>query len=135
MIGSPLALASATYSPKAWREYSQIPALQDPSVSYRQGRVKSVDCERKVATITDIATGEESESFYDYLVIGTGLRRVWPVVPQSLTKENYLVEAGEQIKAIEAAQDDIVVIGGGVFPTDHENMLFDLHNYVRGCGS
>ncbi len=125
VISSPLALTSEEYSPKAWREFSQIPALQHPSISYRQGRVKSVDCERKVATIVDIVTGTECETFYDYLVVSTGLRRVWPVVPQSLTKVDYLVEAGEHVKAIKAARDGVVVVGGGVFPMNHKNILFD----------
>ena len=51
---------------------------------------------------------------YDYLVVGTGLRRVFPVVPQSLDREQYLSEAQVHIRAVGAAKHGVVVIGGGM---------------------
>jgi NADPH-dependent 2,4-dienoyl-CoA reductase/sulfur reductase-like enzyme len=50
---------------------------------------------------------------YDYFVAGTGLRRVWPVVPQSLNRKQYLLEAEEHIYAVSNARHGVVVVGGG----------------------
>jgi NADH dehydrogenase FAD-containing subunit len=91
--------------------FSAIPALQVPNLKIIQGSVSAVDCERKIAKIRS-REGEKEEG-YDYLVAASGLRRVFPVVPQSLTQETYLAEAEAQIQAIEEAKEAIVVIGGG----------------------
>jgi hypothetical protein len=50
---------------------------------------------------------------YDFLVAATGLRRVWPVVPQTHTREAYLSEVGNHIDAVRTAKEGVVVIGGG----------------------
>ncbi len=38
---------------------------------------------------------------------------MWPVVPQSLSRKQYLVEAAEHIHAVSNAQHGVVVVGGG----------------------
>ncbi|ROV89161.1 hypothetical protein VSDG_08892 [Cytospora chrysosperma] len=114
LIGSPLALADEAYSSKAWVKYDGIPALKAPKISsIIQGTARNVDLANKRATVLDTATQTERELTYDYLVVGTGLRRVWPVVPQSLTRKQYLVEAGSHIKSVGNAPDGVVVVGGG----------------------
>jgi NADH dehydrogenase FAD-containing subunit len=112
LIGSPLALASQPYSKKAWMPFSSLPALQVPNLKIVQGSATAVNTERKIASIRT-ATGDLDEP-YDYLIAASGLRRVFPVVPQSLTQDSYLVEAGAQIQAIGEAKEAIVVIGGGM---------------------
>lgn len=72
-----------------------------------------MDCEAKTASVIDSTTKEVSTHSYDYFVSATGLRRVWPVVPQSLTRKQYLLEAEEQIHAVNNAQHGVVVVGGG----------------------
>lgn len=59
------------------------------------------------------ATQAARELSYDYLVCSTGLRRVWPVVPQSLWRKQYLAEAGAHIDAVQRADAGVVVVGGG----------------------
>lgn len=130
MIGSPLALASEQYSKKAWMKFKSIPALQVQNLKYIQGSVSAVDCESKVATIR-AASGEVEES-YDYLVVGSGLIRVFPVVPQSLTEKTYLSEAGAQIEAIRRSTEDLVVIGGGTYLLPNMSRLLILS--IGGVG-
>ncbi|KUI58345.1 hypothetical protein VP1G_05685 [Cytospora mali] len=114
LIGSPLALANETYAAKAWVKYDDIPALKSPKISQIiQGTAKKVDPASRRATVLETATQTERQLTYDYLVVGTGLRRVWPVVPQSLTKKEYLVEAGAQISSVQNASAGVVVVGGG----------------------
>ncbi|KAF5667580.1 pyridine nucleotide-disulfide oxidoreductase [Fusarium heterosporum] len=113
LIGSPLALADSNFSKKNWVKYSDIPGLKDPSINIIQGSVNSVNPETKKAIISAHLTQEKSELEYDYLVASTGLRRVWPVVPQSLTRKQYLLEAENHINAVQNAKHGVVVVGGG----------------------
>ncbi|KAH8668489.1 hypothetical protein BX600DRAFT_510583 [Xylariales sp. PMI_506] len=113
LIGSPLALADKTYAEKAWVEYKDIKILQRPDVEIVQGTVSKVDPETKTATIAQSGgRGERIES-YDFFIGATGLRRVWPVVPQSLTRKEYLLEAGKHIDAVTNAKYPVLVVGGG----------------------
>ena len=73
-----------------------------------------VDPESKTARIKDTKTGTEYEESYDYLIAASGLRRSWPAVPQSLTREKFLAESGAHIKAVKSASEGVVVIGGGI---------------------
>jgi NADPH-dependent 2,4-dienoyl-CoA reductase/sulfur reductase-like enzyme len=113
LIGSPLALASKEYASKAWTRFEDIPALRASGLNWVRGIVVRVDCERKVAFISDSGTGEEYEEDYDYLVASSGLRRAWPAVPQSLRRESYLSEVSDHIDKVKNAPKGVVVIGGG----------------------
>jgi hypothetical protein len=116
LIGSPLALASESYSAKAWQKFEGIPALQIPTISWTQGSAVKVDSSKKTAMISNSKSGEQYEEKYDYLIAASGLRRVWPVSPQSTTREKYLCEAKEHIDLVKNARDGVVVIGGGNEP-------------------
>jgi NADH dehydrogenase FAD-containing subunit len=122
LIGSPLALASESYAEKCWVKYGDIPALREsPNLRVLHGAVQSVDPARRVATyLAHGSTDEPSELQYDYFVAATGLRRVWPVVPQSLRRKQYLFEAGDHIRAATAARHGVVVVGGGMSPCFRE---------------
>lgn len=113
MIGSPLALADSEYAKKAWVQFKDIPGLQLPNVQFIQGSVSSVDCVAKTATVVDGITKKAATHQYDYFITATGLRRVWPVVPQSLTRKQYLLEVEAQINALNEAKDGVVIVGGG----------------------
>lgn len=82
-------------------------------VKVLQGSVTSVDPASRTATVVDHATGLAATHEYDYFVAATGLRRVWPVVPQALGRKQYLIEAGEHIHTVANARDGVVVVGGG----------------------
>lgn len=113
LIGSPLALADSKFAQKAWVKFKDIPALQTPQITVVHGSITAVDCEAKTATVVDNATKYATTHQYDYFVAGTGLRRVWPVVPQSLSRKQYLLEVEEQIYAVSNARHGVVVVGGG----------------------
>ncbi|KAH7158876.1 hypothetical protein DER46DRAFT_610561 [Fusarium sp. MPI-SDFR-AT-0072] len=113
LIGSPLALADYNFSKKNWVKYSDIPGLKDHSINIIQGSVISVDPATKKATISAHLTEEKSTLEYDYLVSATGLRRVWPVVPQSKTRKQYILEAENHITSVHNAKHGVVVVGGG----------------------
>ncbi|KAJ6440806.1 pyridine nucleotide-disulfide oxidoreductase AMID-like [Purpureocillium lavendulum] len=113
LIGSPLALADSDYAKKAWVKFQDLAGLQDPQIKFVTGAVTSVDCEAKKATTVDNATKEATTHEYDYFIAATGLRRVWPVVPQSLTRKQYLLEVEEHIHGVTNAQHGVVVVGGG----------------------
>ncbi|KAH6623791.1 hypothetical protein F5144DRAFT_371824 [Chaetomium tenue] len=115
VIGSPLALASEAHAEKFWVKYDDMPGLRSPNLRVLHGSVKSVDPERKVATYLAHGSTEEPEKLqYDYFVAASGLRRVWPVVPQSLRRKQYLFEAGDHIRAATSARHGVVVVGGAV---------------------
>lgn len=98
-------------------KFSDIPALQTPKINIVQGTVTAVNPCTKTATIRQdtatTTTPSARDLTYDYLVVATGLRRVWPVVPQSLRREEYLREAGAHIAAVRTAHAGVVVVGGG----------------------
>jgi NADH dehydrogenase FAD-containing subunit len=110
LIGSPLALASRQYAVKAWVKFEDVPALQDPSIRVMHGSIEAVDCEAHNATVSLHDSRDKQTLAYDYFIAATGLRRPWPVVPQSLTRETYLAETASNI---ESCQDSVIVIGGG----------------------
>jgi hypothetical protein len=113
LIGSPLALVSESYSAKAWQKFEDTPALQIPTISWIQGSAVKVDSSKKTTTISDSKSGEQCEEKYDYLIAASGLRRVWPVVPQSTSRGKYLAEAKGHIDLVKNARHGVVVIGGG----------------------
>lgn len=76
--------------------------------------MKQIEVEQRIATIKNIATQEVHNKSYDYLIVASGLRRVWPVVPQSLTKKTYMFETSEHIHAVKNSADGVVVVGGGM---------------------
>lgn len=121
-IGSPLALASDTYSAKAWTKYADIPAVQHAAVRTVQGSVTHLDCATKTATIVD-ARGHSSTVRYDYAICCSGLRREHPTVPQSLFRDKYLAECKEHIDSVRDATESIVIIGGGTSPPSFRNKI------------
>jgi NADH dehydrogenase FAD-containing subunit len=94
-------------------KFEDMPALRSPSVKWIQGSVKQIEAEQRIATITNTATQEMHTESYDYLIVASGLRRVWPVVPQSLTRKTYMFETREHIHAVKDSADGIVIVGGG----------------------
>jgi NADH dehydrogenase FAD-containing subunit len=108
-----MALADEAYASKAWVKFQDLAALRHPAVNFIQGSIQTVNCEKLAANIKVHASGESVSQKYDYLVAATGLRRPWPVVPQSLTREAYLKETKANIDACKSAAHGVVVIGGG----------------------
>lgn len=122
LIGTPLALADREFMPKAWVRYEDMPQWKTaPGLRFIHGSVEAVDAEKKSAKITKfVAPGAPKkviDESYDYLVVATGLRRVWPTVPDALTKEGYLAECTAHLDQVSKATKGVVVIGGGSTPS------------------
>ena len=112
LIGSPLAFASEDYASKIWTKFEDIPALQHPSVRFTRGSIIKIDPSELTATARLSGSNEKIKLQYDYFVAATGLRRRFPVVPQSLTREEYLEETSKHIRSVNASKS-VAVIGGG----------------------
>ncbi|KAJ5266510.1 hypothetical protein N7478_009318 [Penicillium angulare] len=113
LIGAPKSLACEKYASDTWRQFKDIPALKSPDFNFIQGSVNKVDCASKIAHILDTETQENRTEKYDYLIAGSGLRRVFPVVPQSLRRAEFLEEAKKHVENLRNASEGIVVVGGG----------------------
>ncbi|PYI00474.1 FAD/NAD(P)-binding domain-containing protein [Aspergillus sclerotiicarbonarius CBS 121057] len=127
LIGSPRALACEKYASKSWTKFEDIPALNSPNIRFLRGSVNSVDCQSKVARILDAQTKEMRKEKYDFLIASSGLRRVFPTVPQSLRRDEFLEEAKKHTDDIRNAHDGIVVIGGGAVGVEMATELRMLH--------
>ncbi|KAJ3481808.1 hypothetical protein NLG97_g7727 [Lecanicillium saksenae] len=113
IIGTPRALADQEYARKAWVKFTEMPDLQRENISFVHGSLSHVNCATKKATVLLHGKNELSVIEYDYFCAATGYRRVWPVVPQSLTYSEYLVETQGRITATENAKHGVLVVGGG----------------------
>lgn len=116
-IGAPLAHVAHAYVQPFWRLFADIKALQRPDITILQARLKHVDAGKQKLTLAEIANGVDRIEGYDYLVLATGLKREFPIVPNGLHKDQYLQAAQKHIEAIEKAEGGtVVVIGGGELP-------------------
>lgn len=113
LIGCPLAFSSNEYASKIWHKFEDIPALQHPCIRWTRGSVVKIDTELLSIRIRHAGSLVETEHAYDYLVAASGLRRVYPVVPQSLTRKQYLLETADHIHGVRDIPNGLLVIGGG----------------------
>ncbi|KAL3965516.1 hypothetical protein ACCO45_002520 [Purpureocillium lilacinum] len=113
VVGSPLALADIEYSKQAWVQFKDLKLCKEPNIKVLHGKISHVDCGAKKATMLAHGTDDEVVLEYDYMVTATGLRRVWPVVPQSLTYPEYLMEVQSHIQEARNARHGVLVVGGG----------------------
>lgn len=118
LIGSPKALACETFAATAWTRFQDIPALESSGLKFIQGSVSAVDFGAKVAHILDTQSQSSRSKPYDYLIASSGLRRVFPTVPQSLRRNEFLEEANRHMKEVQTAQEGVVVVGGGKLCTE-----------------
>lgn len=75
--------------------------------------MNSVDFAAKTAHIDEAETTANRSESYDYLVVGSGLRRSFPTVPQSLLRADFITEARDHAEEIKKAREGVVVVGGG----------------------
>ncbi|KAJ5651104.1 uncharacterized protein N7484_004827 [Penicillium longicatenatum] len=113
LIGSPKSLVCEKFAAESWTRFKDIPALKSPDFSFIQGTVSKVDSASKIAHILDAETKENRTEKYDYLIAASGLRRIFPVAPRSLRREEFLEEARKHVKNVQNASQGIVVVGGG----------------------
>jgi NADH dehydrogenase FAD-containing subunit len=118
-VGAPLAHTSRDYIPKAWRKFEDFEELGRSNVDIVQGKVIKADPASMTVTYTT-PNGFHGDNgaevlHYDYLVVATGTRRPWPIVPIACTKSQYVQDAMKHIGSLERSERGIVVVGGGLF--------------------
>ncbi|KAF7713380.1 Uncharacterized protein PECH_001319 [Penicillium ucsense] len=112
LIGSPKSLICEKLATASWTRFKDIPALASPHFKIVRGRVTNIDCAAKVAHVLDTATGSILAESYDFLVVASGVRRTYPVVPQSSCRTDFLQEASKHSSQVRKASD-VAIIGGG----------------------
>jgi NADPH-dependent 2,4-dienoyl-CoA reductase/sulfur reductase-like enzyme len=113
-IGAPLAHVARPFVNPFWRRFLDIKALRRPDITILHASLKHVDLGERRLTVTEVATRLSRTESYDYLVLATGLKRDFPIVPSALSKDEYLRAAQEHVDTIESAKGGTaVVLGGG----------------------
>jgi NADH dehydrogenase FAD-containing subunit len=136
LIGSPLALASESYTPKAWVRACDLPALRNnPHIRFLQGTATSLDASSRRLTVSPASGGANGKPGvvleYDFLVAASGLDRPWPVVPQTVARKDYLAEAGAHIARVGRPDAVVLVVGGGAVGVEMAAELKLVHPHVR----
>jgi len=95
--------------------------------------MQQLDCAAKSATYLDITTNSQKQLDYDYVIIATGIRRQWPVVPQVSTHVEYVREGLKHVGSVAGAKNGVVVVvGGGMlfFPLVPLSITFSPLSYA-----
>lgn len=114
-VGAPLGQISPSFADEFWVKYDDFKkvtsAYQD--VQFVQGTATELDMAAKVLKYSQpTSETQERELDYDYLVIATGIRRGWPVVPRVIQKSENLKEV-EKLEQELSRYSKIVLVGGG----------------------
>ncbi|KAF4769985.1 hypothetical protein HAV15_011638 [Penicillium sp. str.  len=113
-IGTPLAHVSSESASHMWKSYAGFSKLRRSDVDIIQGSVSGVDLNSK-RFIYSSDDGSRKTIQYDFLLISTGIRRQWPVVPRFCHRAAYLADASIYANRIMASKEKgLVVIEGGV---------------------
>lgn len=116
-VGAPLAHVAKGSVEPSWLRYNALWRLKRRELSIRHGTIKHINPEALSATFADYDDGSKDVTVeYDYLLLATGSRREWPIVPKASSFKNYVIEAQKHIAGIEVAKSSTVaVIGGGKY--------------------
>ncbi|KAJ5758782.1 hypothetical protein N7520_005938 [Penicillium odoratum] len=112
-VGAPLAHISPEKTNMMWKVYEGFAELNRPDIEFVQGTVTSINSASQTMQYQN-SEGKSEALDYDYIIISSGLRRPWPVVPRSTQFSSYLSDASTFTQRIVGAQKlGVVVVGGG----------------------
>ncbi|KAJ6127595.1 hypothetical protein N7523_003207 [Penicillium sp. IBT 18751x] len=112
-VGTPLAHISTKQAAHMWKLYSGFSRLERSGVNFIRGSAVQLDAPRQNLRYRGV-NGTEHFISYDYLLVATGMRREWPVVPRSSSFSGYFKDAVSSRNLIAAAEKlGVAVIGGG----------------------
>ena len=116
-VGAPLGQISKSFANEFWIQYEDIkkssPLYED--VQFVKGTAVGLDTASKILKYSaEDSDYETKELAYDYLVLATGIRRRWPVVPEVLQKAQYTKQA-EQLEHEISGCSRVVLVGGGIY--------------------
>ncbi|KAF2753108.1 FAD/NAD(P)-binding domain-containing protein [Pseudovirgaria hyperparasitica] len=135
-VGAPLAHVSPSHVRSSWRTYRSIRALRHPNFTFVQGYLKFLDPESLRATYLT-PSGDETCIEYDYLLLCTGLKRDWPIIPRAADFHSYVADAEREIKKIQDAKADatgrriVVIVGGGAVGIEFAAEIKLCHPHVH----
>lgn len=103
-----------------WARYADIDPqrFSEEDVRFIQASATGLDLEKKILKYSKDSDEEKSVS-YDYLVLGTGMRRGGPVVPQSTDKADALEESDRYEASLSRAEKIVLVGGGTLYSISH----------------
>ncbi|KAL7272433.1 hypothetical protein RUND412_004765 [Rhizina undulata] len=118
-MGTPLAHVVSGHTSKMWIPFSDAKILKNrPNFASIRGTASSIDMTNKVAFYNPTVAGEptklEKKINYDYLVVATGTKRDWPILPSALEKKGWISESENYIQKLKEAGRVAVIGGGGV---------------------
>ena len=116
--GAPLAHVAPKHTASMWKRFSHINEFRRPNLHFKHGSVIKIDPEAKVAEWLD-RSGTPQQHYYDYVIVGTGLKRHWPAVPKSGSYEEFRRDGQELIDEItgrdlQHKDRKVVIIGAGM---------------------
>ncbi|KAF2138332.1 uncharacterized protein K452DRAFT_234319 [Aplosporella prunicola CBS 121167] len=132
-VGSPLAHVARAAVQGSWLPHRDIARLQRKEVRILHGAIKRVTpSTRTIAYIDNDNDGQEARLEYDYLVLATGLKRAWPIVPRATAFKDYVLDANKHIAGIAtAANATVVVVGGGAVGIEFAAEIKQHHPHNR----
>ncbi|EOD50310.1 fad nad-binding domain-containing protein [Neofusicoccum parvum] len=132
-VGAPLAHVAKGSVEPSWLRYNALWRLKRRELSIRHGTIKHINPEALSATFADYDDGSKDVTVeYDYLLLATGSRREWPIVPKASSFKNYVIEAQKHIAGIEVAKSSTVaVIGGGAVGIEFAGEIKSYHPHNR----
>lgn len=118
-MGTPLIHVDHGITEESWVRFNTIPALKRDNVQVHQGSLVEIDPSQKRAFWQPTKPSQDATDQiiqYDYLIMATGLKRDWPIVPAAKTWKQYVQDAKNHISQIQGCvENPVVVIGGGKF--------------------
>ncbi|OJD40820.1 fad nad-binding domain-containing protein [Diplodia corticola] len=132
-VGAPLAHVARGSVESSWLRYKALWRLKRKELSIRRGRVREIRPDALSATFVDYDDDNKEVTLdYDYLLLATGSRREWPIVPKANSYRSYVIEAHKHIAGIEVAKSDTVaVIGGGAVGVEFAGEIKSHHPHNR----
>lgn len=115
-LGAPLGQIALNPGKDFWVPYDEIvPAMNDrgENVQFIRGTVTNVGVGAKHLTVSLSNSPDQTQVLgYDFLVVASGIKRGWPVVPRSLDYSSYLTDIRQREEEL-SAHRSIVIVGGG----------------------
>lgn len=120
-----------------WKQYGGFPKLNRPDVTFIHGTATGINCGSQTLLYNDTHNKPQSQQ-YDYILVSTGVRRKWPIVPRADSFLPYVKDASSYSQQILAAEKlGVVVIGGGKerpLYYVHFEILVLIDPFGRCCG-
>lgn len=113
-VGAPLGQISAPFAREFWVRFDEILTTKpDEDIEFIHGSAIALDMESKILTVSPANSPAEMQNLsYDFLIIASGMRRKWPVVPRAFDYDSYIRDVEDWERELRQC-NRIVLVGGG----------------------